>query len=42
MTQSKVWLEILGSALNRPFTINNQANAGIFGAIEIYYNVNKK
>ncbi|MCD6596995.1 MAG: FGGY-family carbohydrate kinase [Bacteroidales bacterium] len=36
MAQSKVWLEILGSSLNLPFTINKQANAGIFGAIKIY------
>ncbi len=42
MTQSKKWIEILRRSLNHPFTINNQANAGIIGAIEIYYNVNKK
>jgi len=37
MAQSKVWLEILGSAINHPFIINKQANAGIFGAIMIYH-----
>ncbi len=38
MTQSSIFLDILNSTLNRPFTLNNRANAGIFGAIEIYKN----
>jgi len=36
MAQSKVWLEILRSTLEQPCTVNNRANAGLYGAIEIY------
>ena len=36
MSQSKLWLEILRSALDIQFKINYQTHAGIFGAIEIY------
>ena len=41
MMLSKVWLEILGSTLNQPFTINNRADAGLVGALHIYLD-NKK
>jgi len=36
MTQSKVWLEIVSNTLNQPFTVNNSANASLFGAVNIY------
>jgi len=36
MILSDVWLDILRSTLNLPFTISNRANAGILGALYIY------
>ncbi len=36
MSQSKVWLEILREKLDIPLVVNNHADAGLFGAIEIY------
>ena len=36
MTQSNVWLDILRDVLKQPFTVNNRADAGLFGAIVIY------
>jgi sugar (pentulose or hexulose) kinase len=41
MMLSEVWLDIMRSTLNQPFTINNRANAGVFGALTIYLH-NKK
>jgi len=42
MTQSEVWLDILRDTLNWPFSINNRADAGLFGAIDIYLHNAKK
>ena len=33
---SEVWLDILRSTINQPFTINNRANAGMLGALYIF------
>jgi sugar (pentulose or hexulose) kinase len=41
MMLSDVWLDILHNTLNQPFTINNRANAGVFGALTIYLQNNK-
>ncbi len=38
MTQSEVWLSILQKTLNIPITVNNRANAGLLGALDIYMN----
>jgi len=38
MTQSEVWLSILQETLNIPITVNNRANAGLLGALDIYMN----
>ena len=42
MTQSGVWLDIVRDVLKQPFTVNNRADAGLFGAIEIYRRNAKK
>ena len=36
MMKSEVWIDILRDVLNIPFTVNNRAEAGLIGAIEIY------
>ncbi len=41
MLFSEVWLDILRSTINQPFTINNRADAGLVGALHIYLD-NKK
>ncbi len=38
ITQSEVWLSILQKTLNIPITVNNRANAGLLGALDIYMN----
>lgn len=38
MTQSGVWLEILKQNLTCPIEVNNSANAGLVGAVNIYLN----
>ncbi|MEQ9289779.1 MAG: FGGY-family carbohydrate kinase [Cyclobacteriaceae bacterium] len=38
MTQSGVWLEILKQNLSCPIEVNNSANAGLVGAVNIYLN----
>ncbi len=42
MLKSEVWLNILSDNLEMPFTVNNRAEAGLLGAIDIYkYNKEK-
>ncbi len=41
MIKSEVWLNILKDSLNIPFTVNNRAEAGLLGAIDIYLHNNK-
>ncbi|MEN8194318.1 MAG: FGGY family carbohydrate kinase [Bacteroidota bacterium] len=36
MMQSEVWLNILQETLKIPITVSNRANAGLFGALDIY------
>jgi len=36
MIKSEVWLNILSNNLEIPFTVNNRAEAGLLGAIDIY------
>jgi sugar (pentulose or hexulose) kinase len=36
MMRSEVWLDILRSHIDQPFTVNNSANAGLIGAVYIY------
>jgi sugar (pentulose or hexulose) kinase len=40
MMLSEVWLDLLCSTLNQPFTINKRANAGLVGALYIYLHNN--
>ncbi len=42
MTESPVWLDILRDVLSRPLAVHNRTDSGLFGAVTIYLNNQKK
>ena len=41
MMKSEIWLDILKNNLQMPFSVNNRAEAGLLGAIDIYIQNNR-